>query len=158
MRTFGLIALLCCTAALPAWSQEFDREVAAEGVPYYTFAELGEATVQVTVLGSNAGIYEVGAETRIDQLLALAGGAGFGSPTARTTIRVYRPEGGGRILLYEASAQDVLTNPSEYPLLRDGDLLVVETFEPQRFSWQSAFSIISGATSLILLGVQLLGN
>src|SRR5690606_41312510 len=62
------------------------------------FTHAGEPTIEVMVLGSDGadGIYGVGVDTELDQLLALAGGAALGSRPRSTrrsvTIRLRSEE------------------------------------------------------------------
>lgn len=159
MRTWTIASFLICVLVLPAQAQEFGRVVEAEGVAYYRFTEPGQPTVRVLVMGAEApGIYELGAETKLDELLAITGGGGIASPTIHSTVRLYREEGARRNLIYESPLRDMLTEPNEYPRLQEGDVLVVETVERRRLSWQDGITILSGLSSVVLIAFQLFGN
>lgn len=161
MRVMGLRTLLVAMAMLIAWpiqAQEFGRvgDVEAVGTSYHVFTRPGEATVQVLVLGAGGGIYEVAADTEIDEFLALMGGVpSFGVRSDKNrievTIRLYRGQEGARTLIYEAPIEEMLTNPGQYPELRDEDVFVVETVEKSRIGWRDVLSIFTSVSSLILL-------
>src|SRR5690606_1921451 len=73
-------------------------DVQSSGTAYRLFTHAGEPTIEVMVLGSDGadGIYGVGVDTELDQLLALAGGAALGSRPRSTrrsvTIRLRSEE------------------------------------------------------------------
>lgn len=145
-----------------AQAQEFGRlgDIQTSGTSYYVFARPGEATVQVLVLGPGGGIYEVGAETRLDEFLALVGGApGFGTRSSgsrtKVTIQLYREEGGRRTLIYEAPMEEMFAEPGQYPRLQEGDVFVVETIERSRIGWRDVLSVVTGISSVILLVTRL---
>lgn len=141
------------------FAQEIGRvgSINASGVPYKVFAESGEATIRVYVLGSQGGtgIYEIGADTRFDELLTLAAVA----PTAsqprtrqRVTVRLYHQEGGQRVLVFEERLEDLLQmNPNRYPELQNGDFVQVEVQNRNRFGWRDALQIVSSLSTLALL-------
>jgi hypothetical protein len=107
------------------------------------------------------GIYEVPDTTELDKLLTMAGGApleptveGRDDPTI--TVRVYRPEGGDRSLLFESQLQPMLDGEVSYPDLRDDDIVVVNTVRPREpFSFRDALSITSTLGTLLLLGLRI---
>ena len=148
--------------ALPVQAQELGRlgDVQASGTSYHVFARPGEATVQVLVYGnSGGGIYEVGAETKLDEFLALIGGApGFGSSTGRkvrVTIQLYREQEGSRTLVYEERMEQMVTEPGQYPRLQEGDVFVVEVIERNRIGWRDVLSVVTGVSSVILLASRI---
>lgn len=127
-----------------------------QGTSYHIFADPGEATVEVLVLGgSGQGIYIVGAGTRLDQLLALTGGVAIGSaaPDTRTraNVRLYRQEAGQRTLVYENSLEDMLAEPGLYPSLQDGDVFAIEVISKRRVRIREAFFIFNAIVSTGLL-------
>jgi hypothetical protein len=160
---YGHSLWLSCTllllSASPVEAQEFGRldGVTSVGTSYHVFAREGEATVRVLVLGVGGGIYEVGASTRIDELMALVSGAGsaFGRESAQVTRRVsvnlYRQTGEGRTLLYSVPVEDMIIEPGASPTLQDGDVFVVEIVDRKRFDWRDGARAISAVSSLILL-------
>ena len=113
---------VCAGLALPSQAQEVGRlgSVQASGVPYYTFAETGEPTIRVYVVGSQgAGIYEIGEDTRFDELMALASIAPpprQPQTRQRILVRLYHLERGRRVLILEESVEELLQrNPNNYP-------------------------------------------
>ena len=157
---FSLIILVACLAGAPSplQAQEVGRigNIQANGVPYRTFAETGEATIRVYVISpGGSGIYEIGADTRFDELLALASIAPPPrQPQTRqsTMVRLYHQERGRRALVLEERVEDLLQrDPNNYPQLSDGDFLQVETRTSNRFGWQDGLRILTSLTSLVTL-------
>jgi hypothetical protein len=140
-------------------AQEVGRmdNITATGVPYYVYAESGEPTIQVYVVGGGAGgVYEIGVGTRFDTFLALAAiGTGAASPGSRqnVTVRLYRTsEVGERQMLLEGRAEELVqADPNTYPRLQDGDFVNVEVRSSQRFGWRDGLSILTSITSLVVL-------
>ena len=140
-------------------AQEVGRmdNVTATGVPYYVYAESGEPTIQVYVVGGGAGgVYEIGVGTQFDTFLALAAiGTGTASPGSRqnVTVRLYRTsEAGARRMLLEGRAEELVqADPSTYPQLREGDVISVDVRSRQRFGWRDGLSILTSLSSIIVL-------
>lgn len=158
-------SVICCllaaaVAVSEGRAQEFGRvgDIETRGTSYYVFARPGDATVQVLVMGLGGGIYEISNGTRLDELLALVGGASdtnIGQRTERqvrtTTVRLYRMQGPQRVLIYEAPLQEMLLEPGTYPTLQDEDLFIVETLDETRFDWRDGLRIVTSAASVLLL-------
>lgn len=132
--SFVLVFLLVAVVGNTVKGQEFRSfdDVNASGTSYNIFAKEGEATVEILVLGSLAGsgIYVVGADVELDELMALMGGTLFAeaSDTETTvTVRLFREKAGKRELIYESKMEDMLTSPGLYPSLQDEDLVTVES-------------------------------
>jgi NADH:ubiquinone oxidoreductase subunit F (NADH-binding) len=130
---------------------------------YFYFAPPGAATVQVQVWGTipQPGIYEVADSTSLDKLLSMAGGAPTGSRTEgldppEITVRVYRPDGSGRSLLFESRIEKILSGERQFRNLRDDAIVVVETTQQRNFTWRDALSVSSTALSLTLLVLRIL--
>lgn len=147
-----------------ARGQAFGRvEETKSNVAYFYHAQPGQATVQVSVWGTipRPGIYEVPDTTDLDKLLTMAGGAPVQSrqedrKPPRITVRVYRPDAGGRTKIFEARLEKMLQGTSSYPALRDDDIVVVETVTFKRpFGFLDALSVTSTIASLALLGLRL---
>ena len=167
IRTFVLVIVVSLVSAasvqaqgtFPGMGSPLDREVA--GVPYMRYAKPGETTVQVMVVGAVGapGIYVIGESTRLDELLALSRGLGTGmtpaNTTQKSTVQLYRRQGGERVLIYEASVEDMLREPDTYPELQDDDIFRVDTVVRQRWTWREGLQVVSSAASLIFVAVRL---
>lgn len=160
VRNTIVLCALSLFVVMPSAGQTFGRvgEIDARGTAYHVYARPGDATVQILVMGVNGGIYEVTDGTRLDELLALVGGASgpeigqqFPTISRETTVRLYRGAEGNRSLIYEAPLEQVLLEPHQHPRLLDGDLFLIETTTRNRFSWRDALSIVSGLASVALL-------
>jgi len=139
----------------PAWAQNPTGAGGARqagGTSYYTFARPGQNTIEVLVLGGGqSGIYEIGENINLGQLMALAGGGGGGGRT-RVKVRLFRAENGERRKVLEEEIGNLAAR-SQYPSLRDGDVIRIET--RQVFSWRDALristTILSLATTLLTI-------
>jgi hypothetical protein len=155
----GVGGLSAGVTALPAVAQEVGRagNTTYSGVPYKVYADPGEATIRVYVVGSGAnGVYEIGTDTRLDELLALTPtnvGSRSGDTEQRVTIRLYRTDDAGqRALMLERPLEDILqANPDTYPTLRERDLISVEVRSRQRFGWRDGLRILTSLASVILV-------
>jgi hypothetical protein len=143
-------------SATSARAQAFSGSgVEASGVSFNRFARPGESTVRVWVVSdTRSGLYEIGEDVSLGELLVLTGtGPGLVSvrERRRTTIRVYRGDRTSRGMIYEATFEEMLENPGRYPTLQNEDAVVVETQVRARFHWRDALTIVSAASSTILL-------
>jgi len=139
-------------AAAPAWAQVPTETggVEAGGTAYYTFARPGQNTIEVIVLGGGqSGIYRVGEDIDMGQLIALAGGGGSGGGGRRgrrkVTVHHFRLENGGRSKILEEDLED-FAERSQYPSLQDGDVVRIET--RQLVGWRDGLRIASTVLSL----------
>lgn len=161
-RSLCTATLTAVFLAAPAFGQEYGRlgDIQYSGTSYHIFARPGEATVQVIVMGAGGGIYEIGENTRLDELFALVGGGGqvdlSERPSALTSVRLYRNQSAQRSLVYDASIEEMLTYPGAYPTLRDGDVFVIESKPIQRFGWRDGLSILTGVSALLLVSERIL--
>jgi len=164
-----LVGLLAFTlTADPAAGQRFGRiEDTQSNVAYFYHAQPGDATVQVSVWGTipRPGIYEVPDSTDLDKLLTMAGGAPLeprqeNRDAATIHVRVYRPTpDSARSVLFASSIEDMLSEDTDYPLLRDDDIIVIETIRPRRrFTWRDALSVLSSLGTLTLLGLRIFSD
>jgi hypothetical protein len=155
------LGALVLSSAVPALAQRNPTDVISQGTSYHVFAQPGEATMEILVLGDAAsGVYVVGEGVNLSKFLALVGGAG-GERTSpdvevNKTIRLLREEGGQRAVVYEAPLEELLRNPAGYPSLRGGDVFTVETEVRQRFRLRETLSIVSSLASLTLLTIRLI--
>ncbi|WP_259225247.1 hypothetical protein [Salinibacter ruber] len=94
------------------------------------------------------------------RLLTMTGGIARGEreedqKRARITVRHYRPEESRQEPLLEARAQEILKGNVKAPRLREDDIVVVETVQPDQFTWRDALSIVTTGASLVLLGLRI---
>ena len=157
-----LIALLLALA-VPAYAQDAPiQQVPVQthtpGV-YQRIAHPGESTIPVIVMGlGGQGLYEVGESVDLDELLVLSGGTGLNPKANRVTIRLYRNHVGQRVVAYEEPLERMLVDQANYPKLQAGDMLYVESRPRRQFSWREGISILSAASTLILLYYRLTGR
>lgn len=125
---------------------------------YYHFAERGTATIKVFVIGTvtSPGIYEISDGTNLETLLVLAqpaanspGGSGIGRQ--KMQIRLFRSDGTGRELLYEADLSEAIEQRRDHPVLQEGDLLMVEV-KGNRVDWRDLLRI---AQTLAVFGLAI---
>lgn len=143
----GLI--LCLVLATgPTWAQSPTETTGgreAGGTAYYTFARPGQNTIEVIVLGGGqSGIYKVGENVNMGQLMALAGGGGSGGRT-NVTVHHFRLENGRRNKILEEDLDD-FAERSVYPSLQDGDVVRIEANES--FGWRDGLQILTPLLSL----------
>ena len=162
-----VILVLFGLLVTPVMGQDFKRleDINSQGTAFNIFATEGEATFQVLVLSDvgSSGVYEIGANTELDQLLALTGLTPPEESTESTTtitVRLFREGSGRRELVYEASLDQMLNEPGQHPPLREGDLLTIETFTKtrSRFDLSETLRIVSSLASIYLLVRSLSGN
>ncbi|MCS3650099.1 hypothetical protein GGQ08_001393 [Salinibacter ruber] len=139
------LALCLMLAAGPAWAQQQGTGgMQAGGTAYYTFARPGQNTIEVLVLGGQSGIYEVGENINMGQLVALAGG-GRGGGRTNVTVRHFRLKDGKRRKILDQDL-DEFTERAQYPSLQDGDVIRLET--SQGWGWREVLQITTAVTSL----------
>lgn len=125
---------------------------------YHKYVLPGTPTVLVQVLGTvrAPGLYELRADTDLGTLLALSGGPNLGpreeSRKRKVSIRLYRP-GTDAGPLYEAVLDEAILTPDRYPVLQDGDVLIVEVLERPGFKVRNVLRI-ANAVALITLAVD----
>ena len=151
----GVLALSLST---PAQAQRFERpeDLNTNVTTYYHFAQPGETTIQVFVLGTGLpGLYQIGEDTDLGSLFILAGGSGLDRQQAgvrrRVTVRLFKETMPQRTLAYEATLADLLATPGTYPALEDRDILQVEIIEKRRFSWRDGLVILTSLGTLALI-------
>jgi len=143
--TAGLVLSLILVAG-PVRAQDLGGREAG-GTAYYTFARPGQNTIEVLVLGGQSGIYEIGEDINLGQLMALAGGGGRGGRRTKVRIHLYRLENGQRTKLLGEGIKDLAAR-SRYPPLQDGDVVRIETRE--RFNWRDLLQISTTVLSLTI--------
>ncbi|MBD3391123.1 MAG: hypothetical protein GF410_03810 [Chitinivibrionales bacterium] len=151
----------CCIAVLPARAQSFGRveETKSNSDAYYYHVQPGSRTVQVHVLGAARypGLYELTEGTDLKQLLALCGGPDFERRyfihRQKTTVRLYRPGGSDKKLVYEARMEQAVTDNETKNVLRDGDVLTIEVVERRRFDWRDILTIVNVVNTIVLIAL-----
>ena len=144
--TAGLALFLMLVLA-PVQAQDLGGRQAG-GTAYFTFARPGQNTIEVLVLGGGqAGIYEIGEDINLGQLMALAGGGGRTGRRTKVRIHLYRLENGRRAKVLGERIEDLAAR-SRYPSLQDGDVVRIETLE--RFNWRDYLRISSTILGLTI--------
>lgn len=123
---------------------------------FFYHAIPGEETIQISFLGvvRRPGIYVIGANTRLDELLALAGGPPETvSPQIerKFSIQVLRPNADTRTSIYSSPLDEMLEQPGRYPDLQEGDLVMLDARVRRKFGWRDSFRVITGISSVIIL-------
>ena len=160
------IALLCffllplTTEAQQAGVYTRVEETINVGTAYFVHALPGQATKQIFMWGtiSSPGLYEVGVDTSLEKLITLAGGppgvTRIRSDRRTTYLRLYRPDGDSRALLYEITMRDFVQSPSSHPPLADGDVVEFETIQVRGLQWRDVLTI--GTATLGIVSTLLL--
>ena len=126
------------------------------GVAYHRFIRSGEVPMHVEVLGlvRSPGVYEVGQNTDLGTMLALAGGTSEGlrsnGELVKLTVDVYRNDAGGRTLIFTQSMDSMFVASRPHPTLREGDVINVHGVVERKFSWRDTLSIATSAAALAL--------
>lgn len=154
------LALCLMLVASPARGQQVGG-LQTSGTSYRIFVRPGQNTVQVLLLGDvgQPGLYKVGEDTDLIQLLALSGGerseGGGGGRRLRregdTTVRLYRPSNGERELIFEAEMDEFVAR-SAYPALKTGDVIQVET--KRGFPWFDTVRFLTTTTTFVLTVIR----
>lgn len=158
-RQLILIVLLSSTFVGLAAAQSVGRyeQTESNAGPYYYYVVPGSRTIQVSVIGAvqSPGLYEVNDGTSLGQLIALTGGPQMGARAQRTrrnvTVRLFRPNGPAAEPIYDSVVEEGSIYTTEYPPLREGDILRVDVVERARFNWRDALQIVTAAASTYLI-------
>ncbi len=159
LLVIGLISALTPPAATAQAFWRVEETKTNAGNYYYYYVNPGTATIRVQMLGAVRlpGLYEVSEDTDLGQLVALSGGPPMGvHPTGselKVAMRVYRRTPSGEATIFEQSLDRTLSNPNAYPVLMDGDVIVMDVTQHQRFGWRDATRVIS-AVGVIALAVE----
>ena len=141
----GLTLCLMLVAG-PVWAQDIGGRQAG-GTAYFTFARPGQNTVEVLVLGGQSGIYRIGENINLGQLVALAGGGGEGGRRTKVRVHLFRIQNGERREVLKEGIDDFVER-SSYPSLQEGDVVRIET--RQKFTWREILQITTTGLSLAL--------
>jgi len=146
-RYFAGLTLCLMLVVGPASAQDLTGGRQAGGTAYYTFARPGQNTIEVLVLGGQSGIYEIGEDVNLGQLMALSGAGGRGGRRSRVKIYLFRLQNGKRNKILEEEIGDFAERP-QYPSLQEGDVVRIETRE--KLNWRDGLRIATTALSLTL--------
>ena len=157
MRVLWALFVAVAFSAGSSIAQEPSRfgDYEVVGASYHKFVLPGEASITVLVLGDAraSGMYEIGRQTDLGVLLALSSATiGTIAPgeTREITLRLYRYSGADRNVVYDATLEEFLSYPGQYPQLQDRDVVVVQTVIKKRFGWRDALSIITASAAVLL--------
>jgi hypothetical protein len=157
-RLIGLFLLAAATGlCLEVQAQQLGRVdiITSNAGTYYYHVEPGEATVQVSAMGSvrQPGLYEVGVGTNLQKLLVLAGGPQLDPRTARVNrdVRITLFRHGSPRPVYSASLDETVAQGRSTPQLQEGDALMVEVVDRERFNWRDTFTVIGGLSTVVLI-------
>jgi hypothetical protein len=158
------LGLLVHTAS----GQAFDLFQEATGGAYIRFAEPGDITIRVSVWGGvNTGLYEVTQGMHLSTLLTIAGGPpigeisgggfrgnqrfGYGEFIREMTIKLMREENGRWTKVVETQMEGEANPLPEDPVLREGDLIIVETQSRRTFGWRDGLDILGSIGATVFL-------
>lgn len=152
-----LIPLLLLFVAFSpaAQAQEFGRaeQMSSNAAAYYYFYEQGQSTVQVSVIGAVRlpGLYEIATGTDVRRLLMLAGGPTLDTRDARRerTVTVQLLRAGEERPVFERPLSEAVTGAA--PQLIEGDALLVEVVDRERFNWRDTFTILGGLSAVAFM-------
>ena len=120
---------------------------------YYFYVQPGERTIQVNMIGAvrSPGLYEIGTDVSLGQLLALSGGPIINSRQKRnkrdTQIRVIR----GGAVTYNVNIEESETPYVNFSGLQEGDIVRVDVVERTPFGWRDGLQILTAAASFVLI-------
>jgi hypothetical protein len=157
MKRFAAIAFLI--AAL-GWSPAQAQSSPPSGDVEFAYARPGQPTITVNVLGQVAqpGRWRIEEDVDLVNFLTVLRPVGVGLSAADTRqqqlVRVYRPAGDGRALVFESGIPELLSGSRRAVELVDGDTVVVETMSRSRFNLQTGVSLVGALASVVLLVLQ----
>jgi protein involved in polysaccharide export with SLBB domain len=130
---------------------------------FYKYAESGDVTVLVNVWGTVRfpGRYELRQGVHLGDLISLAGGP-LDRPldpeaTERTiTVKVSRGSDQGRRIMFNSILDDIVESPQNYPILQEGDVVLIETLDHQKFRVRDALPIANLLATLALIVVRVI--
>ena len=151
----GALILLAFLGTVESDAQTLGRVESTESSApdYYYFVQPGERTIQLHIIGSvsNPGLYEVGSETTLGQVLAIAGGPVMNPRPARNKrkveVRVIRSSG----QVYFADLEDENTRYVDFSGMQEGDIVRVDVVEKTAFGWRDGLQIVTAAASIALI-------
>jgi hypothetical protein len=152
---FGLL-LTFAVSSSQAQNTELDRS-RLNTAAYYNYSDPGDVTLQDHVWGAMRfpGLYEVPRETRLSELISLAGGPQVPERARRSIRRVqlqlHRITDTTREVVMNVEMENQIVVSDADPVLQSGDVLSAESVVRQTFSIRDLFPIISAVATLALL-------
>ena len=129
----------------------------------YKYAESGDVTVLVNVWGTVRfpGRYELRQGVHLGDLISLAGGPldrPLDPEATERTIRIKLSRGGeqGRRIVFDSILAEIVESPESYPVLQEGDVLLIETLDYQKFRLRDALPIANLFATLALIVVRVI--
>lgn len=153
---FAGFILLFAAANTHAQNTDLDRS-RLNTAAYYNYSDPGDVTIQVHVWGAMRfpGLYEIPRETRLSELISLAGGPQVPERARRSIRRVqlqlHRLTDNSREVVMNLAMENQIVVSDADPVLHSGDVLSAESVVRQTFSFRDLFPIISAAATLALL-------
>ena len=124
---------------------------------YYNYSDPGDITIIVHVWGAMRypGLYEIPRETKVSELISLAGGPQVPARSRRSVRRVdlnlYRFNNDLPENIFRIEMENEIVISSDNPPLSDGDILSAESVVRQTFGIRDLFPIISATATMVLL-------
>ena len=153
----GTIGVLMFFGAVPLYAQSASQESSYT----HRYARPGRATMTVYLWGqvSTSGIWQVEENVDLIELLSAAGVPGIGTNQQETRqeiiLHIYRRANEQRDEIYSRKMESVLEETQDVPDLQEGDVLVLEARERNRFSFSTLAQYVGTASTLALLFLRL---
>jgi hypothetical protein len=151
---FGV--MLSFVAVSVAQNSDLNRSV-LNTAAYYNYSDPGDVTIQVHVWGAMRypGFYEIPRDTKLSELVSLAGGPTVPERTRRSVrnvqFQLYRKNGLQREVILNIQMENEIVVSESDPVLQAGDVLAVQSVVKQTFGIRDLFPIISATFTLALL-------
>jgi hypothetical protein len=126
---------------------------------YYDLTRPGQDAVNINIWGAvrTAGYYVVPAGTDLSQMLSFSGGPATlgerrGDRRPDITVSISRAMSEGRKVVYIADFNYLINEAQVYPVLEDGDIIILEGEPlPRRWEARDYLSLVSASVSILLL-------
>lgn len=154
-------ALLLGSAVTPSSAQRLSRleQTETNVNAHYYYVQSGTPTIKTAVLGTvrHPGYYIISQGTRLDDLVALSGGAILDDRQRRdrrmVTFVLQRSTSQGQRVVYETTTAATRVDLSNAPRLMDGDVLTVEVTTRRRFGLRDTLTVVN-TLALVALAVE----
>lgn len=153
---FYFMALALLVGVVSAQPSELDRS-RLNTAAFYNYTEPGDVTIKVHVWGAIRfpGLYQIPRDTRLSELLSLAGGPQFAERSQRSTrsvdMKLHRANDGVRDVIFRSQMTNEIVVREEDPVIQNGDVLTFEATIRQGFRWRDLFPIVSMVGTLVLI-------